>query len=141
MERLRHLEEKRQSKRDIELYTGIDFDYDAEVVDIIADTLRDQGIYHEKLILSGHSLGTTAAGTPRAYIFAQSFAEYRYHQEFGPIDPLQAAIDNALVEGGLPAISIYDGSQLERDPQISDKYHSVNNQDVEHVKVARFIIH
>lgn len=140
MEILRETNQEGSPLGDIDLYSGIDFDFDEEIIDIIADTLKDAGLYDERVLLSGHSVTTQESTTFRTCVFAQTFAEYRYHQEFGPTDPLQNAVDQALLDGGLAAISVYDGKQLERDTELSEKYHTPDSQDIGRLLVARFII-
>lgn len=123
-----------------ELYTGIDFDFDEEVVDIIADTLKDCELYDEDLLLCGYALTEHSDSRQRTDIFAHTFAEFRYHQEYGPTDPLQNALELAAEEGGVPSISVYDGSLMHQDAHLSEKYHIRGYSDISQAHVARFII-
>jgi hypothetical protein len=123
----------------IELYTGIDFEYDEEILDLMTDTIYNRGIPRDILLFCGYSVNDLNDNISRKYIFANTLDEFRSGQELGPASPLQHAVDTALIDGGRPAVSVYDARMLSQDRFISDKYHA-RTSDVHKAHIIRFVI-
>ncbi len=124
----------------IDLYTGIHFEYDEEIIDLIVDTLDDQHLPRERLLFSGYSIPHPTAEVDKETIFANTLDEFRYGHEYGPTSPLQHAIDSSLTDGGLPVISVYDAKKLRQDSLLPEKYH-ITSPTADTAHLARFVIH